>query len=168
MPRISLPRSLTVAALFAAALVVTACGSSATPTPDVAGEGETIRLHYTGTLDDGTVFDSSSGRDPIAFVVGAGQVIPGFEDAVRGMIVGETKTVTIEPDQAYGIYRDELIGVVPRELLPADLAVGDQLESASGQVALVIEITDTEVLMDANHPLAGQALTFELEIVSIE
>lgn len=169
MPRSSLSSNLAVTAMaVGAALVAAACGADPTPTPNVAGDGETVGIHYTGTLDDGTVFDSSEGRDPLSFTLGTGQVVPGFEAAVRGMSLGETKTVTIQPDQAYGPRRAELIGLIPPEQVPEGVAVGDQLRAANGQVAVVVEITEEGVRMDANHPLAGLALTFKLELVSVE
>ncbi len=136
-------------------------------------KNDTVKVHYTGTLADGSVFDSSEGRDPLAFTVGAGQVIKGFEEAVTGMAVGEKKTVQIPADNAYGQYNDDLVMSVPIEHVPADLKpeVGMQLEvgGADGQVlrVVVVEVTDTRILMDANPPLAGKDLTFALEVVDI-
>jgi peptidylprolyl isomerase len=138
-----------------------------------AVEGDTVQVHYTGSLDDGTVFDSSEGGEPLAFVVGAGTVISGFDAAVRGMEVGDTKTVTIPAAEAYGEYREDLIVVLGRDELEEGLEVGEQvlLKNATTNEQLyftVIEITDTEVTLNANHPLAGQDLTFEIELVSLE
>ncbi len=138
-----------------------------------AKSGDTVRIHYTGTLDDGTQFDSSSGRDALEFALGAGQVIPGFDSAVDGMAVGETKEVTIAPDDAYGQRHEQLVQTVPRDVLPDEIdpAVGMQLQSQSpgGQVLnlVVTEVGDESITVDANHPLAGQALTFSIELVEI-
>lgn len=139
-----------------------------------ARRGDTVRVHYRGTLQDGTEFDSSAGSEPLEFTIGAGQVIPGFEDAVEGMHTGEKKTEHIEVENAYGERRDELVFTVGRDQMPAgaEVEVGDMLRvgfpdgsSAAVQVAAVDE---QSVTLDANHPLAGQNLTFELELVSIE
>lgn len=138
-----------------------------------AKSGDTVRIHYTGTLDDGTQFDSSAGRDPLEFALGGGQVIPGFDSAVDGMSVGENKTVTIAPDDAYGQRHDQLVQEVSRDALPDDMepAVGMQLQSQSpdGQIMnlVVTEVADESITVDANHPLSGQALTFDIELVEI-
>ncbi len=135
--------------------------------------GDTVRVHYTGTLEDGTEFDSSRDRDPIEFVLGAGQVIPGFENAVAGMEPGETKTFTIPADEAYGPHRPELVHRIPRAQVPAEvtLAPGARLEARDqgGRrvVLTVIEVTDEEAVLDANHPLAGKDLTFQIELVAV-
>ena len=138
-----------------------------------AKTGDTVRIHYTGTLDDGSQFDSSDGRDPLEFALGGGQVIPGFDTAVDGMAVGENKSVTIQPEEAYGERHDQLVQQVPRSSLPEDMepAVGMQLQSQGpdGQVMnlVVTEVEDDSITVDANHPLAGQALTFAIELVEI-
>ena len=138
-----------------------------------AKSGETVRIHYTGTLDDGTQFDSSEGRDPLEFALGGGQVIPGFDSAVDGMTVGESKSVTIAPEQAYGERHEQLVQQVPKSALPEDMKpeVGMQLQSQSpdGQVMnlVVTEVEEATITVDANHPLAGQALTFAIELVEI-
>lgn len=138
-----------------------------------AKHGDTVQTHYTGRLDNGTVFDSSAGREPLQFTIGNGQIIPGFEQAVIGMNPGDSKTVTIPADQAYGPYRDDMIIVAKRADIPADINpnVGDKLEmhQPNGAVFLVIvtDISDTSVTLDANHPLAGKDLTFDLELVGI-
>lgn len=135
--------------------------------------GQTIKVHYTGTLEDGTQFDSSAGREPLEFTLGQGQVIPGFEKALEDMTVGETKTVNIPVDDAYGAHQPELVQKVEREQIPAEieLAIGAQLQAQGpdGQVfrLVVIELDDTTATLDGNHPLAGKALTFELELVEI-
>ncbi len=138
-----------------------------------AKSGDTVRIHYTGTLDDGTQFDSSAGREPLEFALGGGQVIPGFDSAVDGMAVGENKTVTIAPEQAYGPRHEQLVQQVSRDALPDDMepAVGMHLQSQSpdGQVMnlVVTEVADDSITVDANHPLSGQALTFDIELVEI-
>ncbi|MCW9042406.1 MAG: peptidylprolyl isomerase [Pseudopelagicola sp.] len=138
-----------------------------------AKSGDTVRIHYTGTLSDGSVFDSSEGRDPLEFTLGSGQVIPGFDTGVTGMTVGETKTIEIASDDAYGPVQEEARQDVPRAQIPAEipLEVGIQLQmqSPTGQVVpvTVVEITEEAVTLDANHPLAGKDLTFALELVSI-
>ena len=138
-----------------------------------AKSGDTVRIHYTGTLEDGTQFDSSDGRDPLEFALGGGQVIPGFDSAVDGMAVGENKSVTIQPDQAYGERHEQLIQQLPKSALPEDMepAVGMQLQSQSpdGQVMnlVITDVADETITVDANHPLAGQPLTFAIELVEI-
>ena len=138
-----------------------------------AKAGDTVQVHYTGKLDDGSVFDSSAGRDPLEFTVGSGQVIPGFEQAVEGMAVGQTKTVTIPAAEAYGERVAEAVLQVPREQLPPDLEpeVGQQLvmQSRDGRQIpiVVVEVTEDSITIDANHPLAGRDLTFEIELVSV-
>lgn len=138
-----------------------------------AKDGDTVKVHYTGTLDDGRQFDSSVGGDPLEFTLGAKQVIAGFESAVTGMAVGDTKTVSIEAEDAYGIHNPAMVQTVGRDRFPAnvDIAVGMQFQ-ASGQdgqplAVTVVEVTDDEVTVDANHALAGQRLTFALELVEI-
>ena len=136
-------------------------------------QGDTVRIHYTGTLNDGTTFDSSDGRDPLEFVVGSGQIIPGLDVALPGMAEGEAKTVKIEPEQAYGPVHDDARQSVPRGDIPADipLEMGTQLQvqTPDGQTmtVTVVELSDEQVTLDANHPLAGQDLTFAFEVVSI-
>lgn len=137
-----------------------------------AKQGDTVRVHYTGTLGNGDEFDSSRDHDPLTFTLGAGAVIPGFDDAVEGMKVGDEKRVTIEPDEAYGPRRDELTLRVPRSELPADLDLhaGAQLRMEQGDQVMVVtvrELDDESVLLDANHPLAGEPLTFALRLVDI-
>jgi FKBP-type peptidyl-prolyl cis-trans isomerase 2 len=138
-----------------------------------ASQGDTVHVHYTGTLDDGSVFDSSEGRDPLEFTLGAGAVIAGFEKAVEGLAVGEKVEARLAPEEAYGPRQDDLVMNVPREQLPEqmDPAVGDQLamQTTTGQTVpvTVVQTTDEAIAVDANHPLAGKALTFELELVRI-
>ena len=135
--------------------------------------GDTIRVHYTGTLDNGTVFDSSGGREPLQFTIGRGQMIPGFDKGVVGLNLSESKTITIPADQAYGPYRADLVQVVARDQLPTDseLEVGQVLQASqpNGQIILVTitNVTDSDVTLDANHRLAGKTLTFEIRLVEI-
>lgn len=136
-------------------------------------QGDSVKIHYTGRLDDGTVFDSSRERDPLEFTVGAGMVIPGFDEAVVGMEVGDEKTAEIPSDEAYGPHREDLLLSVSPERFPDDLdpEVGQQLQMQTGDgqtfVASVAEVGDEAVVLDANHPLAGKDLTFDIELVSI-
>jgi peptidylprolyl isomerase len=138
-----------------------------------AKQGDSVKVHYTGKLDDGTVFDSSVGREPLDFTVGAGQLIAGFDEAVVGMALGEKKTVRIAAEQAYGPHNPEMTLQVPRSDLPADIQpeLGMQLEASQegghSMVVTVVEVTDESVTFDANHPLAGKALTFEIEVVEL-
>ena len=138
-----------------------------------AKAGDTVRIHYTGKLEDGTRFDSSEGRDPLEFSLGGGQVIPGFDSAVEGMTVGEKKSVTIQPEEAYGPRHDQLIQDVPRDQLPDDMtpAVGMELQAQNenGQVMrfAVTAVDDTSITVDGNHPLAGKPLNFDIELVAI-
>ncbi len=138
-----------------------------------AKSGDTVKIHYTGKLDDGTEFDSSAGQDPLEFQLGSGQVIPGFDKAVEGMTVGDKQNVRIEAPDAYGDRHDQLIQAVPRTALPEDLnpEVGMPLQSRTpdGQVMnfVITEVTDESITVDGNHPLAGFALNFDIELVSI-
>lgn len=137
-------------------------------------EGDVISLHYTGSLDDGTVFDSSEQGTPLSFTVGAGEVIPGFDEGVRGMNVGETRDISISPDQAYGDYQEELVRVVPRAAFPPNIVpamgLGFELELPSGETlpVRIIDVEGDEVTLDANHLLAGETLNFNIRLISIE
>lgn len=138
-----------------------------------AKKGDSVKIHYTGQLDDGTVFDSSRDREPLEFTVGTGMVIPGFDQAVVGMQVGDEKKAEVSAEEAYGPRRDDLMIPVPKERLPDDLEpeVGQQLQMQTGDgqtfVASVAQVEDDAVVLDANHPLAGKDLTFEIELVDI-
>jgi peptidylprolyl isomerase len=132
--------------------------------------GKTVKVHYTGSLNDGSVFDSSQGRDPLEFQVGTGQVIPGFDAAVQQMDVGSTKTIKIPSDEAYGEVRQEMIALIPHEQFPdgLDPEVGQTLQLRTPEGALPVRVTDVKdngVVIDGNHPLAGEDLTFELTLV---
>ena len=138
-----------------------------------AQQGDTVAVHYTGKLDSGEVFDSSQGRDPLEFEIGGGQVIPGFEKAVDGLEVGQSREIRIEPDDGYGQPRDDLLVDVDRSQFPAEAEpeVGQQVQVqvAPGQnrVATIQEIGDDSIKLDLNHPLAGKTLTFDVELVEI-
>jgi peptidylprolyl isomerase len=139
-----------------------------------AKPGDTVRLHYTGTLTDGSTFDSSSGRDPLEFTVGSGQIIPGLDVAIPGMAVGDKKIVTIAPEDAYGPRHEEGMQAVPRDQFPDDipLEIGTalQVETPTGQQmsVTITEVSEDEIVLDANHPLAGKTLTFDIEMVAID
>ena len=139
-----------------------------------AKSGNTVQVHYVGKRNDGTVFDSSRDRDePLAFELGSGQVIPGFEDAVEGMELGEVRKVRIEPENAYGERREDLLLEVGREHVPegVDLEAGTRLQLQRDGRAIpvtVTEIGDETITLDANHPLAGEELNFEIELVGVD
>lgn len=138
-----------------------------------AAKGDKVRVHYTGRLDDETVFDSSLDREPLEFTLGAGQVIPGFEDAVIGMEPGDSQTTRIPPERAYGTRAEELEIHVESGALPDGLEVsyGDQLRMRTRDgrevPVTVVDVRDDGIVVDANHPLSGKALTFEIELLEI-
>jgi len=138
-----------------------------------AKEGDTVKIHYTGWLQDGSEFDSSRGRDPLQFTIGSGQVVPGFEEAVTGMKVGEKKTEEIPCNKAYGDRDPSLVMVVDRQHVPAEInpEVGQRLEMGgpNGELVVVnvIDVNDENITLDANPPLAGEDLTFDIELVGI-
>lgn len=132
--------------------------------------GKTVKVHYTGKLDDGSVFDSSEGREPLEFQVGSGQVIPGFDAAIQQMDIGASKTIKIPSDEAYGGVRQDMIALVPHDQFPEGLnpEVGQTLQLQTPEGALPVRVTDIKddgVVIDGNHPLAGQDLTFDLTLV---
>jgi peptidylprolyl isomerase len=139
-----------------------------------AKSGDTVQIHYTGWLKDGSEFDSSSGGEPLQFPLGAKKVIDGVDRAVTGMSVGEKKKVEVPADEAYGPHRKELIGDVPRDQFPEDIDLEEgqrlQFTNEQGQVHVfqVLSVADESVKIDMNHPLAGEDLTFEVELVAIE
>ena len=138
-----------------------------------AQKGNTVKVHYTGKLDDGNVFDSSQDGDPLEFVIGSGQIIPAFEEAVIGMDIGQSKTFQIESQHAYGDHNDQLLQVVNRDILPENIEpkVGQRLSANDGQgntlQAIVTDVSDDTITVDANHPLAGEDLNFDITLVDI-
>jgi peptidylprolyl isomerase len=139
-----------------------------------AKRGDVVNVHYKGTLDDGSEFDTSAGSDPIQFTIGKGDVIVGLEEAIIGMSAGQTKTERFPPERAYGVHKDDLVFTIDRGQFPAgtEISVGDTLSigfTDGGTAAVQVADLDEEmVTLDANHPLAGKTLTFALTLVSIE
>jgi FKBP-type peptidyl-prolyl cis-trans isomerase 2 len=158
---------IVLAVIFMIGVMITGCSAAGAKVDD------TVQVHYTGTLADGTVFDSSAGRDPLEFTIGSGQLIPGFDEAVKGMKVGEKKTVTIPAEEAYGLRFDDMTAEIPLDKMPSGQTpeVGQRLLALQpdGRQAIVtiISISDNVVVVDTNHPLAGKDLTFEIELVKI-
>lgn len=137
-----------------------------------AKHGDTVRVNYTGKVSDGTQFDTSKGRDPLQFTVGEGKIISGFENAVVGMSPGDSKTVVVAAKDDYDPRREDLVVVVDRSDLPSDLdpKVGDRLEMRRSDKSMPVHVTtttDDTVTLDGNHPLAGEDLTFDIELVEI-
>ncbi len=138
-----------------------------------AKQGDTVKVHYKGQLEDGTVFDTSEGREPLQFTLGQGQVIPGFEEGILGMEPGESRAIKVPADQAYGDHRTDRVLTVQRTDLPTDMdpAIGQRLEvrqaNGPGIPVTVTSVTEADVTLDANHPLAGKDLIFETELVEI-
>jgi len=133
-------------------------------------KGSKVKVHYTGKLTDNEVFDSSTGKEPLEFTVGEGQLIPGFENGVMGLNTGDKKTIELEPEQAYGQFREDLINEVPKENLPEGVEVGQALQAQTEQGPVrvtVVELNETMGKVDANHPLAGKKLIFDLEVVEV-
>ena len=157
-----------MAVILLAGLLVSGCSGA-----NLAADGDTVKVHYTGRLGNGVVFDTSIGGEPLEFTLGQEQVIPGFEQAVIGMKVGDSKTVGIPVDQAYGPYRDDMVFEFDRSEIPTDVdpMVGLQLQmyQPDGSVVIVtiIEVTESTVKLDANHSLAGEDLIFDIELVEI-
>jgi FKBP-type peptidyl-prolyl cis-trans isomerase 2 len=135
--------------------------------------GDTVRIHYTGTLNDGTTFDSSEGRDPLQFEVGSGQIIPGLDKELPGMSVGDKKSVNIPAAEAYGEVNPQMQQAIPRDQIPPEIEVQPgmrlQMQSPDGQVipVTVVDADEQTVTLDANHPLAGKDLNFDIELVAI-
>jgi peptidylprolyl isomerase len=138
-----------------------------------AKEGDRVRVHYTGSFEDGTVFDSSAGKEPFEFKLGEGQVIRGFDTGIMGMEVGDKKKITIDPENAYGPWREEMVLSVKPDQFPEHIEpeVGKQLQipQKNGPTLNVVitEVSEDNVLLDGNHPLAGKTLVFEIELVDI-
>jgi FKBP-type peptidyl-prolyl cis-trans isomerase 2 len=139
-----------------------------------AKSGDTVLVHYTGKLQDGSVFDTSEEREPLEFRLGDGDIIPGFQDAILGMLLGETKTTAIPPEAAYGPHRAEMVLEFGMDQVPDDMEpqVGHRLElqTMTGEAvpARVVEVSENSIKVDANHPLAGEKLTFEIRLVEIK
>ncbi len=139
----------------------------------IAAKGNKVRVHYRGTLDNGEVFDSSQDREPLEFTIGAGQMIPGFDEGVEGMKIGEKKTLKLSPEKAYGNKREDLIFTIAEKSLPKNYKpeIGDrlQLSTVGGGfiTACITAIQEDTISMDANHELAGETLTFEVELLTI-
>ena len=135
-------------------------------------QGSTVEVHYTGRFLDGEVFDSSEGKEPLQFEIGSGQIIPGFETAIIGKNIGEKVSVTVTPEQAYGPIREDLVVEVPSDKMPGPVEVGQLLQADGGDggivQVIVKEVKDDVVVIDGNHPLAGQDLVFDIEVVSIQ
>ena len=158
--------------IVALALAIACASPTPTPTPiPTAQDGDSVMVHYTGTLDDGSEFDSSRERFPLEFVVGSGQMIAGFDNGVRGLALGETVTVRIEPADAYGELDADLILDVPIADFPPEmvgqLAIGMSIPLSNGMQPVITNITDAFITLNANHALAGEALTFEIELVEL-
>jgi peptidylprolyl isomerase len=138
-----------------------------------AKSGDTVKVHYTGTLDDGTIFDTSANREPLEFTIGDGRIIPGFEKAIIGMSTTESKTIKISCDKAYGPYNNEMVMVVEKRQFPPHITaeVGQHLQipRADGQTIIVVvaNVNESQITLDANHPLAGKDLTFDIQLVEI-
>lgn len=135
-------------------------------------QGSTVEVHYTGKLTNDEVFDSSEGKEPLKFEVGSGQIIPGFESAILGKNVGDKVTVSIDPSQAYGDVREDLLVKVPFDKMPGEVEVGQtlQADSGTGQPVMVVveQVNEDHVVINGNHPLAGKELVFDIEIVSVQ
>lgn len=138
-----------------------------------AKHGDTVKVHYTGKLDDGTVFDSSVSQEPLEFKIGSGSIIPGFEQAIVGMALGDSKTEIIPAEQAYGPYVEEMVVIIDRQQMPPEIEpeVGQQLQiqRSPDQIipVVVTDVSGSKVTLDANHPLAGEDLTFDIQLVDI-
>ena len=140
---------------------------------DAAKTGDTVRVNFTGTLENGTQFDTTDGREPMEFTIGAEQVIAGFDSAVIGMTPGEVKKVVLAPEQAYGYHDPQIVDTVPRNAIPTEIELAEGLvleaKRQDGQTFgfTVVDFNETTVTLDANHPLAGETLNFDIELVEI-
>ena len=135
-------------------------------------KGSTVDVHYTGKLTTGEVFDSSEGREPLKFQIGSGQIIPGFEEAVLGKQPGDKVTINIQPENAYGLVREDLFVKVPLDKMPGEVQVGQSLQAVGNDnrpVQVVVkEVNEDHVVIDGNHPLAGKELVFDIEVVDVQ
>ena len=138
------------------------------PVGQAAKDGDTVTVHYTGTLDSGEVFDSSLEREPLGFVLGSGQMISGFDTAVHGLKMGDSVTVRLKSEEAYGEPRDDLVFEFPIDQLPEGVAEGDTVMSQNGAQGVILEVTNERFKVDANHRLAGQHLNFQILLISIQ
>lgn len=153
--------------------LVLLCGLAMLASPALAEDraaayGDKVAIHYTGKLEDQTVFDSSEKRDPLEFTLGDKNIIIGMNKAVQGMVPGESKTVSIPPEEAYGSYNDKLVFEVPTENLPPGVTAGTPLRDPQGGMVLVKEVNGEKSVLDANHMLAGKTLIFEIKLVGIK
>jgi peptidylprolyl isomerase len=163
-------RMILIFSLMAAGiLLIGGCNGGELNSVAVAKAGDTVKVDYTGKLDDGTVFDTSKGKTPLEFTVGAGQMIQGFDEVIPGMKVGESKTIKFSADKAYGAYQPDLVGVVPKSYIPPDITptVGLDLVLQNGMRVKVTAVNATDVTLDANNELAGKDLTFDITLVAI-
>ena len=164
-------KTLTTGVLLLTISILFLLGCSA---KKVAKGGDTVKVHYTGKLEDGTIFDSSRDREPFELTIGSGDAIPGFEKSIVGMAIGDTKTITIPPEEAYGPRRDNLVMTVSKDEFPPNItpSVGQQLQMkrANGNIVnvTITDVMQDSVTFDANHPLAGKTLIFEIELVEIK
>jgi peptidylprolyl isomerase len=139
-----------------------------------AKNGDTVKVHYTGRLDDGTIFDSSEGKDPLQFTIGEGQLLQAFEQGVTGLAEGDKKNLQLTAQQGYGLKQNKLIGKLPLEALPEgltpEIGMRLQMKTPEDQVIIlkIVEMSDNDITVDANHELAGEDLNFEIELVAIE
>ncbi len=157
-----------VPALFLLMFGLMVCTSTVVAEDRVAKNGDKVSIHYTGKLEDKSVFDTSEGRDPLQFTVGDKNLIVGMNKAVRGMKAGESKTVSIPPEEAYGPYSDKLVFEVPTKNLPPGVTAGTPLRGPQGGMVMVTEVNGEKAVLDANHILAGKTLVFDIKLVSIK
>lgn len=163
---------LAFSSMMAVILLISGCGGNKVGSV-AAKKGDTVKVHYTGKLDDGTVFDSSQGRSPLQFVLGAGNVIEGFDEGVTGMKVGESKTVKIPAEKAYGPHCEDLVFRVSPDKLPAGSKhqIGQKYQMGIGGATMTVRVTAVTgeaITLDGNHDLAGKDLTFEVKLVEIK
>jgi len=158
-----------ILAIIATAILLSGCTQQPNPGKTTVASGDTISVEYKGTLQDGTEFDSSEGKQPLEFVAGTGQMIQGFDATVIGMALDEEKTVTIPPEKAYGQYDNTKLVELPKSQFadPDKMVVGLPVHASNGVNGVVTEIKDDSIVVDFNHPLAGKTLTFWIKVVKI-